>query len=98
MALWRVRYSLGDHPDPICGTWLLGPEMVVLTDGDASSSVGIAFGLLVRRLSESVSEMPALRDLLSRDDREGGVSYRSTLGGGDLLSDGDIDNKPCTNC
>ena len=70
--------------------------MVVLIDGDASSSVGVAFGFLVRRLNESVSEMPALRDLSFRDDRDDEVSDRSTLGSGDLLSDGDIDNNPCT--
>jgi hypothetical protein len=68
--------------------------MAILTDGDASSSVGVAFALLVSFLSESVNDMPALRGVGFREDCEGVALKVSISRGGDLLSDGDIDNKP----
>ena len=68
--------------------------MVILTDGDASSSVGVAFALLVSFLSESVNDMPGLRGVGIREDCEGVALKGSISRGGDLLSDGDMDNKP----
>ena len=63
-------------------------------DEDASSSVGVAFALLLSFLSESVNDMLAQRVVAFRDDCERGVWKGSISRGGDLLSDGDIDNKP----
>ena len=63
-------------------------------DGDASSSVGLAFALLVRFLSESLNDMPARRLVGFREDCERVILKGSISRGGDLLSDGDIDNKP----
>ena len=68
--------------------------MVILTDGDASSSVGVALALLVSFLSESVNDKLAERVLGFREDCEGSVLNGSTLCGGDCLSDGEIDSKP----
>lgn len=68
--------------------------MLSLVDGDASSSVGVAFTFLVSFLSDSENDTPALRLFGFRDDREGGVLNGSILGGGEFLSDGDIENKP----
>ena len=68
--------------------------MVILTDGDASSSVGVAFALLVSFLSESVNDMPGLRGVGFREDCKGVALKGSISRGEDLLSDGDIDNKP----
>jgi hypothetical protein len=68
--------------------------MVILTDGDASSSVGIAFALLASFLSESVNDIPGLRGVGFREDCERVALNRSVSRGGDPLSDGDVDNKP----
>jgi hypothetical protein len=69
--------------------------MVILIEGDASSSVGVALALLVNFLSDSVNDVPALPILGLREDCGVGVSKGSTLCGGDFFSEGDIDNKPC---
>jgi hypothetical protein len=68
--------------------------MVILMDRDASSSVGVAFALLVSFLSELVNDMPAQRVVAFRDDCERVALKGSISRGGDLLSDGGIDDKP----
>ena len=68
--------------------------MVALMDGDASSSVDVAFALPVSFLSESVNDMPAQRVVAFRDDCERVALKGSISRGGDLVSDGDIDNTP----
>ena len=69
--------------------------MVILFDGDASSSAGVPFARLASLLSESGNDSPALRFCGIREDCERGVLNTSICGRGDFLSDGDIDNKFC---
>ena len=57
---------IGRPPDPILGTKLAWTGDGDLRDGDASSSVGFAFALLVKILSESVNDIPALANIRGR--------------------------------